>query len=425
MIIQKEMKAREDAVLRFLRVVHQNGLYLRENGRKPGELGVDPPSSARRLTQVDAAQRAGLSRPSVASYAARMRGVVLDRDNLAVKSDSGYAIGVDISETHGARVALSDISGHILKTLSADDRYGETELRRQSAGEALGFVEGAIRDLLEEWELSSNEIIGVGISLVGPVKSHYRIGRNAGIWRSLSAADELARRLGWEDVPFETQSDSYLSALAENMWGGGHIDDHTLFVKWAAQLRAAIVIHGELYVGHSGSAGELPHQKVEGLERVDQRFKEDGLMDPCPVCNQQECLHMIAPLEAISKAFTGKANERASLLIEQAERERGALELLKVAAKGIGRAVAPLVEALDPQTVIIGGALGSRAFPIVFESLTQAISEAGGRAREESVTVKGGRLQELTAVRGAVALALLEFAPAYLRARAEAEATLA
>lgn len=420
---QKTKSVREDSVLRFLRVVHEDSLNLREDGAEKNGNGA---GHGPRLTQVDAAQRAGLSRPSVASYASRMRGTVLDRNRLAVKPDSGYAIGVDISETHGARVALSDISGHILHMRMADkpdDPQGPPRpLKRQTAGEALDFVEREILDLLLQEDLDADQILGVGVSLPGPVKGHYRIGRNAGIWRSLSAAEELARRLEWEDiVPFETQSDSYLSALAENMWGGGRIAEHTLFVKWAAQLRAAIVIHGKLYVGNSGTAGELPHREVEGLDEVDDRFKQHGLLDRCPVCGRERCLHMVAPLEAISRAFTGRSNERATKLIEQAERDPEALKLLEVAAKGIGQAVGPLVETLDPKTVVIGGALGSRAFPLVFEALTGSITE---EAREESATVRGGRLQELTAVRGAVAMALLEFAPQYLRSRAKSVAAI-
>jgi predicted NBD/HSP70 family sugar kinase len=403
---------REDSVLRFLRVIHENGLNLREGG----SAGVEVQTPVQGLTQVDAAQKAGLSRPSVASYAQRMKGV-LDKGRLVVKATSGYAVGVDISETHGARVALSDLSGNILKTVSAERAEDRGDrVSRQTAGQALEFAERAIRDLLEEWDLGSEQIVGVGISLPGPVKGNNRIGRNAGIWRNLSAADELARRLEWEDVPFETQSDSYLSALAENMWGGGQITGSTLFVKWAAQLRGAIIIDGQLYVGHSGTAGELPHQKVDKdkLDSIPKAFTRHGLLDPCPVCREVGCLHMIAPLEAVSKALKeGVPNVRASELVAHAERNAEARAFLEIAGEGIGNAIAPLVEALDPESVIIGGALGSRAFPLVFEALTTSISR--GVSREDSVTVRGGRLQELTAVRGAVALALLEFAPEYLR----------
>jgi predicted NBD/HSP70 family sugar kinase len=401
----------EDAVLRFLRVVHEHGLILRE--AEQGE--VELQSAPRALTQVEAARKAGLSRPSVASYAQRMRGTVLDEDKLAVRATSGYAIGIDISESHGARVALSDISGQILETLFSEKEGGQ--LRQQRPSEALSNVEAFVRRLLDERKLTHEQIIGVGISLPGPVKGGNRIGRAAGIWRQLSAADELARRLGWEAVPFVTQSDSYASALAENMWGGEQIATNTLFVKWAARLRAAIVIDGNLYVGHSGTAGELPHQELEHFGDIPDEFVDRGdLEKPCPVCSDARCLHMVAPLLTVSKAFTGRSNERASNLVKMAEAEPGKRKLLQIAAGGIGKAIAPLIEALDPESVVIGGALGSRAFPLVFEDLTDAISK--NVTRDESVTVRGGRLQELTSVRGAVALALRDFGPEYLRDRA-------
>lgn len=421
---QNGSPTREDSVLRFLRVVHENGLNLRE--KEQGEHGMGTEAAVKGLTQVAAAEKAGLSRPSVATYTQRMRGKILRKDALAVKPESGYAIGVDISETHGTRVALSDISGQIVQTLSAED---EGQLKRQSASEALDFAERAIAELLRANGVDADQIIGVGISLPGPVKGDNLIGRDAGIWRRLSPAVELKRRLEWEDVPFETQSDSYLSALAENLWGGGQIADHTLFIKWAARLRAAIVIHGELYTGHSGTAGELPHQKLNGLDDPPPGIVEAGLLKPCPVCGLEGCLHMIAPLEAISKAITGSPNKRASRLVEIA-REEGpdseARRILNLAAAGIGDAVAPLIDALDPKSLVVGGALGARAFPLVFEALTQSIDERAVRYKHDSdaqsssdgMTIRGARLEERTAVRGAVALALLKFGPKYLRAAA-------
>jgi len=418
---RKSKNVREDSVLRFLRVVHEHSLILRE-ASKNGEVELQSPVAT--LTQVDAAERAGLSRPSVASYAQRMRGTVLDENRLAVRPTSGYALGVDLSDTHGARVALSDISGKILGTRTAEEKGTEDEsdkLHPQRASEALAFVEEAIHELLEEASIGTEQVIGVGISLPGPVKGHNQMGRDAGIWRHLSAADELARRLGWEDVPFATQSDSYLSALAENMWGGEYVATHTLFVKWSAQLRSAIVIDGNLYVGHSGTAGELPHLKfaeetieeIKGNSELAALVERGKLDERCPVCHERYCLHMVAPLRSISLAFTGEPNERASRLVELAEIDLWKRRLLEIAASGIGTAIAPLVEALDPESVIIGGALGSRAFPLIFEDLTTAISEIA--TRDESVAVRGGRVGEMTSVRGAVALALLEFAPQYLR----------
>lgn len=398
-------KVPEDSMLRFLRVVHENGLNLRE--------GDSELSAPRRLTQVAVAQQAGLSRPSVASYTERA-GVVLHKNPLTVEARSGYAIGVDIGEIRGARVALSDISGQILQTISAEEE--SAQLQPQTAEEALDFIENAVRRLLEEYGVREEQIVGVGVSLPGPVSEDIVIGRDAGVWRNLSAANELSRRLRWEHIPFETQSDTYLSALAENLWDGGHLEDHTLYIKWAARLRAAIVIDGKVYTGHSGTAGELPHQVVKGLEDLPPRMGEAGLMDRCPVCHESGCLHQIASLSALSKAITGSENQRASLLVEIARRESDdgeARQILNIAARGIGEAAAPLVNALDPEAVVIGGALGSRAFPLVFEALTEPLARGGG------VTVRGGRLEQRTAVRGAVALALLEFSPSYLRRAAE------
>lgn len=406
-----ETAVREGGFRRFLNEVHKDSLNLHDQQSEPVET-----AGGRGLTQVEIAARAELSRPSVAQYAKRMRevGAFVD-DGLAIRPDSGYAIGVDIGEAHSARIALSDISGRILETWP---KLESDQLKRQTPDEALDFSQEAIEALLKMHDIEPSEVVGVGISLPGPVMDDKLIGPDAGPWRTRSVAGELANRLGWPDDQFATQSDTYLSALAESLWAGGEFLDYVLYVKWSSRLRAAFVIDGELHTGHRGTAGELPHQTIVELKKLKERnaapeaLEKYHLLDPCPVCGQRSCLHMVAPLKAISLAFTGEPNRRASYLVDRASENEEARQILKIAARGIAAAILPILHALDPAKLIIGGALGSRAFPLVGDEFRALIDRSA--PGHIGMTVTGSRVEEKTAVRGAVALALRTFAPDYL-----------
>ncbi len=407
-----ETAVREGGFRRFLSEVHKDSLNLHDHQSDPVET-----VGGRGLTQVEVAARAELSRPSVAQYAKRMRDVgAFSDEGLAIRPDSGYAIGVDIGEVHSARIALSDISGRILETRPESE---SDQLKPQTPDEALDFSQNSIEALLKAHEVEPSQVVGVGVSLPGPVMHDRLIGPYAGPWRTRSVAGELANRLEWPDVQFATQSDTYLSALAESLWAGGEFLDYVLYVKWSSRLRSAFVIDGELHTGHRGTAGELPHQTINELKRLMERkaapkaLEEHHLLDPCPVCGQRGCLHMVAPLKAISLAFTGEPNLRASHLIACTDNENGEeRRILEIAARGIGAAILPILDALDPAKLIIGGALGSRAFPLVEDEFRALIDRSA--PGHTGMTVAGSRVEEKTAVRGAVALALRTFAPSYL-----------
>jgi len=401
-----EIPTRKDGASHFLQVVYRNGLYLHGDLLGDQELSLaDEGEEERlsRLTQVDAARLAGLSRPSVANYAQRMRRTVLSRNALAIRGTTGYAIGVDFGVTHRTRVALSNANGKIVRVLPKEAKLGP-----QTPSEALEAARREILSLLKQYpEVTESELIGVGIGLPGPVKDGRLIGPEARLWRGRDVAAELQEMLGWEDVSFVTESDTYLSALAETLWEGGKVAKNNLYIKWSGGLRAAIVIQGEPYIGHSGTAGELPHI-VADPDRSER----------CEVCEQPGCLHAIAPLPVISGRIArregGPTKEllRASQIVARAQDDRSTMAELETAARAIGRAIAPMVDAVDPEAVIIGGALGTRAFPLLSDAFEMAIKNNMARSQ---IKVTGGLLGHRTAVSGAVALVLERFAPAYLR----------
>lgn len=397
----------DDARTRFLRAV------LRDNMREAPKNG-----HGRSLTLLEAAEIANLSRPSVQQFYQSLRdaGVAL-RDRIEIKEDTGYVLGVDLRDTHPVRVVLCNAHGM---------QQGEVWAPATPADQ--GPTASALLDLAYEGIMacttrekrSSADLIGIGISLPGPVVDGFAVGSEASPWDLIRADQGLERRLGaWlsgaDPEIIVTRSDAYASAVMEHLWGAPEAAAaNTIYVKWSVDLRASIIVNGELYMGHKGTAGELGHIQTDAPPSV----------VPCLVCGHRQCLHAIASLQHLGEvAYPPRSLEAAAMrrflipaedVVRRAREDGGALEALKAAAHWIGIAVASYVAALDPATVVLGGAIGSRAFDLVQEDFKQPIAE---RVPSNSSDIKiiGAEISQHTATLGVAACALLERGPVYLR----------
>ncbi|GAA3629729.1 ROK family transcriptional regulator [Streptomyces chitinivorans] len=162
-------------------------------------------------------------------------------------------------------------------------------------------------------------------------------------------------------------NEANLGALAE-LWLGGHTPPPGDLVHVSAEIGigAAIVVDGELLRGTRGFAGELGHVPVRPEGR------------PC-ACGGIGCLEQYAGEEAVLRAagldprataaqYPGPG-ARIDLLATRAEGgDRAVLGALAEAGSALGTALTGAVNLLDPQTVVLGGAL-ARLAPWLLPSL--------------------------------------------------------
>jgi predicted NBD/HSP70 family sugar kinase/biotin operon repressor len=181
---------------------------------------------------------------------------------------------------------------------------------------------------------------------------------------------DLAPHLGGEALGFgvcSIDNEANLGALAE-LWLGGHTPPAAHFVHVSAEIGigAAIVVDGELLRGTRGFAGELGHVPVRPEGR------------PC-ACGGIGCLEQYAGEEAVLRAagFDPRATAamhpgpgaRIDLLAARAQGgDRAVLRALEEAGTALGTALTGAVNLLDPQTVVLGGAL-ARLAPWLLPSL--------------------------------------------------------
>ncbi|MEU6813973.1 ROK family transcriptional regulator [Streptomyces sp. NPDC046860] len=166
-----------------------------------------------------------------------------------------------------------------------------------------------------------------------------------------------APNLGWHDVdlggllpegvPVTVDNEANFGALAE-LWLGAGTPGDFLHVSAEIGIGAAIVVNGQLLRGTRGFAGELGHVPV----------RPDG--PACP-CGGRGCLEQYAGEEAVLRAAGMEPREDVvGVLAERAEAgDEAVREALDQAGQALGIALTGAVNLLDPDTVVLGGALAA------------------------------------------------------------------
>ena len=356
-------------------------------------------------SRADIARWTGLSRSTVSSLVADLEasGLVVERDEarsgasggrppvlLALQPAAGMAIGVDLGHTH-LRVAVADLSSRIVA-----ERHLELDVDRDSA-EALDTTAALVGELLDEAGVAHDRVLGIGMGLPGPVDRHTGVVGDSVIlpgWAGLRPAAELGRRVGMD---VEVDNDANLGALAEVAFGAGRGASDVLYLKVASGIGAGIVLGGRLIRGASGLAGEIGHSLYDADGRV------------CR-CGNRGCLETVAAGPALIELLRASHGDGLTVrgLIALADSgDAGARRVLSDAGRAIGRALAVLVNCLNPERIVVGGELGTAG-----ESLLDGVRESLGRyalpRAVEDVDVVAGVLAARAELLGALSLVITD-----------------
>jgi predicted NBD/HSP70 family sugar kinase len=168
-----------------------------------------------------------------------------------------------------------------------------------------------------------------------------------------------APNLDWQDTdlgallpahfPLTVDNEANFGALAELRLGEGTPSDF-LHVSAEIGIGAAVVVDGRLLRGTRGFAGELGHVPV----------RPDG--PACP-CGGRGCLEQYAGEEAVLRAAGLELGEdRVGLLAGRAaDGDPDVRRALRDAGEALGIALTGAVNLLDPEGVVLGGALAGLA----------------------------------------------------------------
>jgi predicted NBD/HSP70 family sugar kinase len=310
----------------------------------------------RASTRGDVLEVTGLSRMTVAQRLDALLGARMivegetgeatggrRRRSLAFNTSQSRVLVAAVDTTH-TRIAVTDLGGAVL---------GDTEVDvAVDAGpsDVLDQMAERMAVLLDKHDVAVADLCGVGLSLPGPVDPESGRPSQPPIlpgWDAYPVAEHL--QAGLPGVPVLTANDADAAALGE--YAAGHDGARSLIlVKVATGIGTGIVIDGRLYTGADGGAGDIGHVRVDPRSQA-----------LCQ-CGMHGCLAALASGRAVAAELTALGTPAASGREVRELLRAGnadAARLTQQAGRRIGEVMATVVCLLNPEVVLIGGALAS------------------------------------------------------------------
>ncbi|MFD0355449.1 ROK family transcriptional regulator [Streptomyces sp. NPDC127110] len=361
----------------------------------------------------------GLSKPTASQLLARLEAAGLV---VATGTDGGrpgpnaqlYALNARAAHVGGLDVtpdrvlaAVADLAGTVV---------GGFELPYTEGADAVGQVTRALGGALEDAGLALADLHRLVIATPGafdPRTGRLRYASHLPGWHSPTLLDELAAAL---PLPVEYENDVNLAAVAEQRLGAarGHED---FVLLWNEEgLGAALVLGGRLHRGWTGGAGEVGFLPVPGHPLVRQvtRANTGGYQELAGV----QVLPALAAAAGLGPGsapdapqapaapdapHTAQVAAGAALLRRAAADPEGArLAFLRSYATALATGLASLVAVLDPEIVVLSGALITAGGDPLRALLEDELAELAP-SRPRLVT---GEVRERPVLRGALESAL-------------------
>ncbi|MEV5883894.1 ROK family transcriptional regulator [Streptomyces sp. NPDC052020] len=287
---------------------------------------------------------------------------------LAVSARGPAGLGAEVGVDHLAVCAV-DLRGRVRARAV---RYGTH--RGRSPEPVIERLAALVRRVVAEAEGEGLWPAGLAVAVPGLVARDARTVVRA---PNLDWHDADLSTLLPADIPLTVDNEANFGALAE-LWLGEGAPRDFLHVSAEIGIGAAVVVDGLLLRGARGFAGELGHVPVwpDGPE--------------CP-CGGRGCLEQYAGEKAVLRAAGLEPGEdRVGLLAQRAEEgDEEVRRALRAAGTALGIALTGAVNLLDPETVVLGGALAGLA-PWLLPSLRDELARrTAGPACPVSVSALG------------------------------------
>lgn len=320
------------------------------------------------LSRTEAAQRTGLSLPTVSGITAELldAGLLYERATgtstggrrpvlLSVNARAGYVAGAKVTD-RAVIAVLTDLDATVVARHTS-------ALGSRAPGRVAATLAGAVEALAPA--ARGGPLLGAGAGLAGVID------RDTGVvhhsthldWHDVPFGPLLEERL---NVPVAVDNDVNALVATEQWFGAGRGVADFLVISLGRGVGLGMVLDGRLYRGSTGGAGEFGHVKVS-----------PGPGAPRCACGSRGCLEASVGDAAIARqasAGAGRAldaDEAAGLARTGDPLARGVFE---DAGRLLGTAAANLVNVLDPGLIILSGE-GTRASDLLLGPFRRALAE--------------------------------------------------
>ena len=191
------------------------------------------------------------------------------------------------------------------------------------------------------------EILGIGTPGVLDPRSRTLKNSNATCLNGRPLLDDLAADLGCE---VEMANDANCFALAEARLGAGRGAGTLFGVILGTGVGGGVVVDGRVLPGGQGIAGEWGHNVL------------DPGGDPC-YCGRRGCVETVLSGPSLERFYEERSGTRRELpeiaSLAASGTDEAAVAAVERLAEGFGRALASVVNILDPHVVVLGGGVSN------------------------------------------------------------------
>ncbi len=316
------------------------------------------------LTQTELTRETGLAAGTVSSIVRELAAMDVvttvpgsGRRGTTVRlgRGAGLAAGIDFGHRHLA-VVLGEMSGEVIgETRERIDASLTHEVGLQRAGELLDW-------LLESHGASRSDVRTIGMGLPAPITEDVVLSSAIlPAWVGVNVSEAATKALG---RTVHVENDANLGALAEHRRGLGRGHDNVVFVKVSSGVGAGLIIHGEIFRGTDGTAGEIGHLTLD----------DQG---PLCRCGSRGCLEAYA---ATGTALAMMAEQLPDAgiddIIEAAKAGNvSALRVFEDAGLHLAWGLAAVTNLVNPGVILVGGDM-SHAGDLILDSAQARASPA-------------------------------------------------
>ncbi|MDO6408708.1 ROK family transcriptional regulator [Pantoea phytobeneficialis] len=300
-------------------------------------------SKAAISTLIKEMLHAGLVEESIPEASGQGRPSVL----LKMRADSAYFLGASLLG-EAITLVLIDMHGRALANRVLPLNLDPEQLTHAIAD--------AIPPLVAAQGISTDQLIGLGVTLSGFVDEHQAVCVQSALlgWKDVPLAEMLKARTGLE---VSLENDAKALAVSEKIFGLAKKVRNFTLISHSDGIGSAHFFQGQLHRGAHGAAGEIAHCTIEPGGR------------PCR-CGKRGCLDTLASLTAIRENMRDKAiaaQTLPELEIQAAKGSRAAIAILHQAGNALGLAIANIVQMNDPELIVIAH------HPGAFDGLLQTV----------------------------------------------------
>ena len=278
-----------------------------------------------------------------------------------------YLIGIDIGGTT-VKLGLFNNEGELL-------HKWEIITRKKDSGKyILSDISESINTILEERNISKDEVLGAGVGVPGPVKDDGTVMGCVNLgWPVFNVSTALEELL---NIPIKVANDANIAALGEMYKGGGKGYKNIIMVTLGTGVGGGVIINGNIIAGDTGAGGEIGHINVNPHEKISCNCGRKGCLEQyASATGIVKLAREILERENCDSKLRNIENITAKDVFDFAkEKDELSVKVIEKFSFILGRALSNIACTCNPEVFVIGGGV-SKAGDILLNIIKKYYSE--------------------------------------------------